>query len=65
MAVIVWLLVVAVAGALTLWMQDSTKPGGPYVRENADPDVPRDVPPCPRSDEGPAVACAYGTFGAR
>lgn len=65
MAVIVWLLVVAVAGALTLWMQDSTKPGGPYVWENADPDGPRDLPPCPIRGEGLAVACAYGTFGAR
>lgn len=60
-AVVVWALAVAVAGCLTLWMQDSTDPGGPYVWEQADPDETFDPPPCPTPDteDGIAQACAY------
>ncbi|WDV54454.1 hypothetical protein PV963_30890 [Streptomyces coeruleorubidus] len=57
--VIVWALVVAVAGGLTLWMQDSTEPQGPYVWENTDPEETPDLPPCPTPEEGGAVLCAY------
>jgi hypothetical protein len=57
--VIVWVLVVVVAGGLTLWMQDSTQPRGPYVWENANPDETPDLPPCPTSEDGGAVLCAY------
>lgn len=58
--VIGWALLVAVAGALTLWMQDSAQPRGPYVWQDADPDADPDEPPalptCPTTG---AVACAY------
>ncbi|MFJ5996295.1 hypothetical protein [Streptomyces sp. NPDC092370] len=64
MVVIVWALIVAVAGGLTLWMQDSTKPRGPYVWMETDLDEPPDLPPCPRRDEGLAVDCAYGAYEA-
>lgn len=37
LVVIVWVLVVAVVGGLTLWMQDSTEPRGPYVWEDTNP----------------------------
>ncbi|GGY46746.1 hypothetical protein [Streptomyces djakartensis] len=57
-AVIVWAAAVAVAGGLTLWMQDSTEPGGPYRWEQANPDETPDLPPCPTPEEGLA-ACAY------
>lgn len=59
LVVIVWVLVVAVAGGLTLWMQDSTEPRGPYVWEETNPDEPPDLPPCPTPEEAGAVACAY------
>ncbi|MEU4465192.1 hypothetical protein AB0G20_16000 [Streptomyces sp. NPDC024017] len=59
LVVIVWLLAVAVAGGLTLWMQDSTEPRGPYVWEETNPDEPPDLPPCPRPEEAGASACAY------
>ncbi|MFI6851689.1 hypothetical protein [Streptomyces sp. NPDC050416] len=59
-AVIVWVLAVAVAGGLTLWLQDSTEPQGPYVWENAKPDKTPDLPPCPTPDgAGLPIACAY------
>ncbi|MFF5315305.1 hypothetical protein [Streptomyces massasporeus] len=53
--VVVWVLVVAVAGGLTLWMQDSTEPRGPFVRERTDPGDAQHLPPCPTPR-----ACAYG-----
>ncbi|GAP47297.1 hypothetical protein [Streptomyces azureus] len=58
-AVIVWALVAVVAGGLTLWMQDSTKPRGPYVWEDANPDETPDLPPCPTPEDVGAVLCAY------
>ncbi|MER7404358.1 hypothetical protein ABT373_18130 [Streptomyces sp. NPDC000070] len=57
--VIAWALVVVVAGGLTLWMRESTEPRGPYVWEEAKPDETPDLPPCPTSEDGLAVACAY------
>jgi hypothetical protein len=58
--VIVWVLAVAVTGGLTLWLQDSTEPRGPYVWENTKPDETPDLPPCPTPDRaGMLVACAY------
>ncbi|MGW0990214.1 hypothetical protein ACWD46_29170 [Streptomyces sp. NPDC002486] len=57
--VIGWALLVAAAGGLTLWMQDSTEPRGPYIWQQADPDEPPDLPPCPTTGDGGAVACAY------
>jgi hypothetical protein len=56
---IVWALAVVVAGGLTLWMQDSTEPQGPYVWEQTKPDETPDLPPCPTPEEGGAVLCAY------
>lgn len=58
-AVIVWALLVVVAGGLTLWAQDSTEPQGPYVWELTDPDEPADLPPCPTPEGDGAVACRY------
>ncbi|MFF5977269.1 hypothetical protein ACFY78_00305 [Streptomyces olindensis] len=58
-AVIVWAVAVAVAGGLTLWMQDSTEPRGPYVWERTDPDETPDLPPCPTPEGVGAVLCAY------
>ncbi|KOV97984.1 hypothetical protein ADK65_23970 [Streptomyces sp. NRRL B-1140] len=57
--VIGWALLVAVAGCLTLWMQDSAEPRGPYVWQEADPGEAPDLPPCPQTGEGERVACAY------
>jgi hypothetical protein len=54
LVVVVWVLAVAVAGGLTLWMQDSTKPRGPYVWEWTDPGEAQDLPPCPTPK-----ACTY------
>ncbi|MEU2913272.1 hypothetical protein ACWCQ0_12640 [Streptomyces massasporeus] len=56
LVVVVWALIVAVAGGLTLWMQDSTEPRGPYVWERTDPGDARHLPPCPTPQ-----ACAYVT----
>ncbi|MCT9144093.1 hypothetical protein [Streptomyces violarus] len=58
-AVIVWVLAVAVGGGLTLWVQDSTEPQGPYVRQQTKPGATPDVPPCPAPDEGGAALCVY------
>lgn len=57
--VIAWALAVAVAGGLTLWMQDSTQPQGPYVWEQTKPDETPDLPPCPTTEEGVVTLCAY------
>jgi hypothetical protein len=54
LVVVVWVLAVAVAGGLTLWMQDSTEPRGPYGWERTDPGAAQDLPPCPTPK-----ACAY------
>ncbi|MEU2750292.1 hypothetical protein ABZ613_29260 [Streptomyces collinus] len=60
--VIGWVLVVAVTGGLTLWMQDSAEPAGPYVWEQTNPDEPLDLPPCPSPEDTGAPACAYRTY---
>ncbi|MFD9937209.1 hypothetical protein ACFWZ6_29240 [Streptomyces massasporeus] len=52
--VIAWALVAAVAGGLTLWMQDSAEPPGPYGWERTDPGDAQHLPPCPTPE-----ACAY------
>ncbi|MFE1246755.1 hypothetical protein [Streptomyces sp. NPDC058741] len=57
--VIVWALAVVVAGGLTLWLRDSTYPGGPDVWEENQPGERHDLPPCPASDTAGAVACVY------
>ncbi|WP_298560719.1 hypothetical protein [Streptomyces luteogriseus] len=54
LVLVVWALAVAVAGGLTLWMQDATEPRGPYVWERTDPGKAQDLPPCPTPK-----ACAY------
>ncbi|AYC38651.1 hypothetical protein [Streptomyces griseorubiginosus] len=36
-ALLVWAVLVVVAGGLTLWLQDSTEPPGPYVWEQSSP----------------------------
>ncbi|MFJ7292287.1 hypothetical protein [Streptomyces collinus] len=63
--VIGWVLLVAVTGGLTLWMQDSTEPAGPYVWEQTNPDEPPDLPPCPSPEDTGAPACAYRTYTER
>ncbi|GAA4537993.1 hypothetical protein GCM10023097_01790 [Streptomyces collinus] len=60
--VIGWALVVAVTGGLTLWMQDSAEPAGPYVWEQTDPDESPDLSPCPSPEDTGAPACAYRTY---
>lgn len=36
-ALLVWAVLVVVAGGLTLWLQDSAEPPGPYVWEQSSP----------------------------
>ncbi|MEU6180371.1 hypothetical protein [Streptomyces coeruleorubidus] len=55
---IAWALIVVVAGGLTLWMQDSTGPRGPYVWEQTNPDETPD-PPCPTPEDVGAALCVY------
>ncbi|MGW3985963.1 hypothetical protein [Streptomyces sp. NPDC004830] len=57
--VIVWVLLVAAAGGLTLWMRDSAEPAGPYVWQNAEPGETYDLPPCPMPGAGRPASCAY------
>lgn len=57
--VIMWMLLVAAAGALTVWMRDSAEPGGPYVWQNTEPGETYDLPPCPTPDAGRLASCAY------
>ncbi|MGW1800500.1 hypothetical protein ACWCQN_32285 [Streptomyces sp. NPDC001984] len=70
-----WAVAVAVGGGLTLWLQDSTEPSGPYVWQDAGDDSP--PPPqqqlgreghgeCPQPSRPPGeppmlVLCAYST----
>ncbi|MFB7928532.1 hypothetical protein ACFC4C_05430 [Streptomyces sp. NPDC056039] len=61
-AVIVWALAVVVGGGLTVWMQDSTEPQGPYVWEETNPDEPPSLPPCPTPEGVADVACAYASY---
>ncbi|MES9621413.1 hypothetical protein ACPCBX_18045 [Streptomyces tuirus] len=56
LVVMVWALVAVVAGGLTLWMQDSAEPPGPYGWERTDPGDAQHLPPCPTPE-----ACAYVT----
>ncbi|MFI0515471.1 hypothetical protein RKD19_002868 [Streptomyces canus] len=72
-ALLVWAALVVVAGGLTLWLQDSSEPPGPYGWEEntATPPVPEEWPstcptPTPASgpDAGPTVlACAFISSG--
>ncbi|MEU6529377.1 hypothetical protein ABZ869_09335 [Streptomyces sp. NPDC046928] len=50
--VAVWLVLVAVAGGVTLWLRDATEPPGPYRWENATtPALPPEcTPPAPGED---------------
>ncbi|MEV4789889.1 hypothetical protein [Streptomyces tuirus] len=56
LVVMVWALVAVVAGGLTLWLQDSAEPPGPYGWERTDPGDAQHLPPCPTPE-----ACAYVT----
>jgi hypothetical protein len=56
---IAWALVVVVTGGLTLWMQDSTRPRGPYVWERTNPEETPDLPPCPTPEGVGAALCVY------
>ncbi|MFF7953409.1 hypothetical protein [Streptomyces griseorubiginosus] len=66
-ALVVWAVLVVVAGGLTLWLQDSTEPPGPYVWQNTSPtpDLPEDwASTCPTPTTDPdghrsVVACAF------
>ncbi|MER5939116.1 hypothetical protein ABT121_17535 [Streptomyces sp. NPDC001928] len=51
--VVVWVILVAVAGGVTWWLEDSSEPPGPYRWENADP--------TPSLPEGWESACASAT----
>ncbi|MFE0251856.1 hypothetical protein [Streptomyces sp. NPDC059010] len=51
--VVAWVILVAVAGAATLWLQDSAEPPGPYSWQEASPSH---TPP-----EGWESACAGAT----
>ncbi|MFJ3302989.1 hypothetical protein ACIPSA_07705 [Streptomyces sp. NPDC086549] len=72
-AVVVWAVAVGVGGGLTLWLQDSTEPRGPYSwQENHDSPAPlfgQDVddsgcPPSatPRSDAPVLIVCAHSAM---
>ncbi|MFG2127686.1 hypothetical protein ACGFNV_07790 [Streptomyces sp. NPDC048751] len=71
--VVGWAVTVAVGGGLTLWLQDSAEPPGPYVWENYDPsEAPAPLLqldatelPCPAETaarEGEQILCAYATI---
>lgn len=70
-ALLVWAALVVVAGGLTLWLQDSTEPTGPYVWERASPtpSLPEGWHSlCPGPTSGPGahptvVACAFISSG--
>ncbi|MDC0768087.1 hypothetical protein [Streptomyces sp. HD] len=51
--VVAWVIVVAVAGAATLWLQDSAEPPGPYSWQEASPSA--------TLPEGWESACADAT----
>ncbi|WLW52283.1 hypothetical protein [Streptomyces sp. YU58] len=68
--VVAWVVLVAVAGGVTLWLQDSVEPPGPYRWEEARPSEPslptgRDTP-CPSptagAQEGAAFVCDYSVI---
>ncbi|WP_079055922.1 hypothetical protein [Streptomyces caeruleatus] len=52
----VWVVLVAVAGGLTLWLRDAAEPRGPYVWERAGPTTAVPSPP-----EGWESACTTPT----
>lgn len=61
-AVVVWMIAVAVAGGLTLWLQDAAEPRPPAGWESADPSDEPAAPllkatACPDDDGATAVAC--------
>ncbi|MEV5429907.1 hypothetical protein [Streptomyces sp. NPDC052701] len=70
----VWAAAVVVGGGLTVWLQDSAEPGGPYTWQPAESGDPAPDPPDrgDRSDQGDratrcpadgtAVLCAYATI---
>lgn len=70
-AVAVWAALAVAAGGLTLWLQDSAEPTGPYTWQESSPT--RTPPegwhsqcPSPTVDLGagqPAVACAFSSSG--
>ncbi|WP_256979640.1 hypothetical protein [Streptomyces sp. NRRL B-24085] len=66
-AVAVWAALVAVAGGLTLWLQDSAEPPGPYGREESSPtpELPEGWESmCPSPSPSPStVACAFISSG--
>ncbi|MFJ4203756.1 hypothetical protein ACIP2Y_29565 [Streptomyces sviceus] len=70
-AVAVWAALVVVAGVLTLWLQDSVEPPGPYSWEenSPTPELPEgwnSQCPSPTSDPDASpmvVACAFISSG--
>ncbi|MFE5187086.1 hypothetical protein [Streptomyces sp. NPDC056628] len=57
-----WLVLVAVAGGVTLWLRDAAEPPGPYVWENAT--SPSPPPECTRpapGQDGADVLCFVRT----
>ncbi|MGW1750120.1 hypothetical protein ACWCRD_31775 [Streptomyces sp. NPDC002092] len=63
-AVVVWAIAVAVAGGLTLWLQDSAQPRPPARWERADPSQEPAAPllkgtACPHGDGTTIVVCVY------
>jgi hypothetical protein len=54
-ALLVWAALVVVGGGLTLWLQDSTEPPGPYGREESSP--------TPRLPEGWETMCPTSSAG--
>ncbi|MGC9543032.1 hypothetical protein [Streptomyces sp. UG1] len=63
-ALVVWVILVAVAGGATLWLRDSAEPPGPYRWENAGPtpSLPeRWRSACPTPDEDGEVLCFVRT----
>ncbi|MGW2570560.1 hypothetical protein [Streptomyces sp. NPDC001537] len=61
-AVVVWAIVVAVAGGLTLWLQDSAEPPPPVGWEQADPSEEPAAPllkatVCPHEDGATVASC--------
>lgn len=59
---VVWMIAVAVAGGLTLWLQDSAEPPPPARWERADPSGEPAAPllkatACPHEDGATVAAC--------
>lgn len=64
-AVAVWVILVAVAGGLTLWLRDAAEPPGPYLWQQASPTptLPQGWESCPaltQDDDRPApLLCVF------